>query len=679
MSLTESRAALLATLAEVAETRSWDLSRGLARTGVLALCLASLVIQGGIFQQKTWFWTGDTIYHHALMAEIQAGELLPGGPYPGMPAFYSPLFHWIVAAVGLIAGMELTDAIRLVSIAFAPLLPLVCYWAARSLRFDRSSALVGAVLGSFAGGWKIAEDRVWVDSLFVGQHNFLPLFPRDIAFLLLPLGLVLVYRAVVQAWWTGGLLAGAVFALMVLAHTQTAVFAAPVLAVYLALLVLIRPDLFGNATRVSVLTIAVTVALPSFWWVGQLEAIRQGGSFSVEMPAARVPVKLELAEFPLEFGVFLVLGPLGVIMTARQFIRDRDPAALLLLVWWLAPALLAVVRPSGFPGGDTFFPRRLWQFASQPLAFMAAAALVSGVVRTLRLRGVLAFVLVGATCLVAVIPASRGTWERIGEFWNTPEFVDQEWSLTGNFAFGPWLAREARAHGPRTVLAPITESTLIWYEAGQKVVYLHRTAAIKLAFDVERLSGVSEADRRADSLNAYRGDPGELARIADKHKARYIVLKRSGDRLAGVDLVARGFLDRGEAGRGQGRLVSTNHYEYLALAAGDRASFQIWSPDERDAELVFRAKRRGRGGASLGTLTVNGSGTSMTESELPRDDWSDVRRQARLRPGPNDVQIESAAQLEALRLTAYTLATGDLPPGWRVAYQDAHYAVLSDE
>src|SRR5919106_1180554 len=48
-----------------------------------ALALAALLIQGGLFDQKTWLWTGDTIYHRAVMAGVQAGEILPGGPYAG--------------------------------------------------------------------------------------------------------------------------------------------------------------------------------------------------------------------------------------------------------------------------------------------------------------------------------------------------------------------------------------------------------------------------------------------------------------------------------------------------------------------------------------------------------------------------------------------------------------------
>jgi hypothetical protein len=676
MSIAEPRTSQTAMPRSVAATGARGMSAAKARAAMVALCVVAFVIQGGLLQDKTWFWTGDMIYHHALMAEIQAGELLPGGPYPGMPAFYSPLLHWLSAGIGILVGVPITQAIRIVSILCAPLLPLTTYWTARSLNLDRAVSVVAAVLTTFAGGWKTTEDRVWVDSLFVGQHNFFPTFPRDIAFVLLPLGLVCVHRAVVQGWRPGAWLAGVVFALMVLAHTQTAVFAAPLLAIYLVLLLGMRPDLFGATLRVSLITSALTAALSAFWWLWELQAILASRSFSVEMPAARVPVKLSLAEFPLEFGLFLVLGPLGIAMLLRRLKIRKDPAALLMLVWWTVPVLLAILRPGSFPGGDTFFPRRLWQFASQPLVLMASFALVSGVLPSLRLRGLGAMALVAAVCLVSTLPASRGTWDRIADFWNEPDFVDQDWNLDGNFAVGPWLAREARSYGLSTVLSPITEATLIWYEAGQKVVYLHRTAAIKLAFDVTRLTGFGEGDRLADVTRAYGGDPSQLNEVADRYGARYLAMKRSGDRLAGIDLPASGLVQSGDA-RGSGRLTASNHYEFLAMSPGDQTRFSIWSPSDRQAELVLRVKRRGRTSASPGALGVNGQELPMTDTELLRDDWADVRRSVALRAGSNEVSIRASQQLEVLRLTGYSLTEADLPAGWAIGYQDAYYAVFT--
>lgn len=67
-------------------------------------------------------------------------------------------------------------------------------------------------------------------------------------------------------------------------------------------------------------------------------------------------------------------------------------------------------------------------------------------------------------------------------------------------------AAEARRQGVSTVLAPTPEATLIWYYSGQKVVYLHPTAAIKLAYDVQRMTGFGEAERATDLVRAYSGD-----------------------------------------------------------------------------------------------------------------------------------------------------------------------------
>src|SRR5215207_683212 len=329
------------------QSESFALSMRWAVLLLGALALAALLIQGGLFNHKTWLWTGDTIYHRAVMAEIQAGELLPGGPYAGLPAFYSPLFHYLAAAIGSLARIEFTEAIRVISIVFAPLTPLAAYWLARVLGLDRASALVGA-------------------------------------FLLLPLGLGCVYRAVVDRWRPGAALAGLAFGLMILAHTQTAVFAAPLIAIYFGLVLLLRRDLFGRVVRVSLVTGAVALAVSAFWWVWQLVEIIQSRSFGVNMPAYRVPVKLALEDLPAEFGVFLILAPVGLFLVGRRLLRECSLAALLLLVWFLVPALLAVFRPTGFPGGDTFFPRRLWQFASQPLMLMAGVGLVMGLLRPIR-------------------------------------------------------------------------------------------------------------------------------------------------------------------------------------------------------------------------------------------------------------------------------------------------------
>jgi hypothetical protein len=176
-------------------------------------------------------------------------------------------------------------------------------------------------------------------------------------------------------------------------------------------------------------------------------------------------------------------------------------------------------------------------------------------------------------------------------------------------------------------------------------------------------------------VKAYGGDPKSLTAVAEKYGVRYVVLKRLGDRLAGIDLPADGLGPPTDA-RGAGRIVESNHFEYLAVSPNDKVSFEVWSPSDRTATLVLRAKRRNRSQATLGTLSVNGATTTIADSELPRDTWADVRRDVSLKAGRNEVRLESAAQLEVIRVAAYSLSLADLPSSWKVAHQDGWYVVL---
>lgn len=636
------------------------------------LALAALLLQGGLFVQKSWLWTGDYIYHRALIAEILNGELLPGGPYAGLPAFYSPLLHELAAGLAALFRLDPLDGVKILSALAAPATPLVAFYLARVLGFGRWVALAGAYFATFGGGLKLTEDRVWVDALFVGQHNFFPLFPRDAAFLLLPLGLAWTYRGLIDGWRPGPYLAGLSFGLIVLVHTQTAVFAAPVLGIYLALVVAPRPALLGRALRTSAITAGLGLLVSSVWWAWMVAAILRSGSFGVYMPGYRVPLTLSLAEAPLEFGVFLPLGLLGLALTARHLWRERSPSALLLLVWWVLPVLLAIVRPSDFPGGDTFFPRRLWQFASQPLALMAAWALVVAVAPLWRWRP-LALTVVGAVAVLAGGPSSWGTWQRLGEFWNDTSFADQDWDLNGGFAYGAWLAERGRAEGPRTVMVPTPDATLVWYLAGQKVVYLYPTAAIKLAFDVQRLTGFGTAEREADLIAAFGGDPQRMAALADKYGVQYLVLRRAGDRLGAVDLPAAAL----RGARRDQKLRETNHYEWLPIGPDDTIRFQFFSPTDGSAPLTLRARRRSAVPRTAASLVVNGVEFPVSDAEAERDRYVEIARAAPIRAGQNDVRFRANGEFELARFVAYTVPISAYQDRYRVAYQDDATVVLA--
>ena len=663
----------VAGLGRRSEIAPWALDARSARILLGLIALLALLLQGGLFIQKSWIWTGDFIYHRALMAEILNGELLPGGPYAGLPAFYSPLLHYLAAGFATLFRVDPLDGVKILSVLAAPCTPLVAYYLARVLGFDRSVALVGAFFETFGGGLKLAEDRVWVDALFVGQHNFFPFLPRDGAFLLLPLGLAWTYRGLIDGWRPGPYLAGLAFGLMVLVHTQTAFFAAPLLGLYLLLVVALRRELLGRALRTSLITAGVALLISSFWWVSMAAAILRSGSFDVQMPDSRVAVKLNPLEFPLEFGVFLPLGIIGVALTVKRFARERSPAALLLLLWWTLPVLLAIFRPNDFPGGDTFFPRRLWQFASQPLAVMAGCALVIAVIRPLWRWRPLALATLLVVGLLAGVPASWGTWQRIGEFWFAPTFADREWDLDGDFRYGTWLEQQARAEGIRTVMVPTPDATMVWYLAGQKVVYLYPTAAIKLAFDVRRMTGFGTDEREADLIRAYSGEPEQLTELARKYRVGYVVLRRDGDRVGAVDLPAAAL----RGGRKEPRLKETNHYEWLPLSREDAVRFEFFSPSAGQANVTLRARRRTQSPRVSSVLMVNGAEFPIAEGETERDQYAEISRVVPVRAGRNEVRFRAAADFELARFVAYTAPLSAYVDRFRVAYEDPFTVVLA--
>ena len=508
-----------------------------------AMALAALLIQGGLFVQKTWLWTGDTIYHRAVMAGVQAGELLPGGPYAGLPAFYSPLFHYMAAAIGSLARIELTEAIRVISILFAPLTPLAAYWLARVLgpgsRLGAGRRVLLDVRRAPSRPPKTGSGSMRCSSgSTTSSRSSRATSPSCCC--------RSGWAASTAASWTAGgraaSLAGLAFGLMILAHTQTAVFAAPLIAIYLGAgaAAAARPASDGSSAserrhqRGRARRLGVLVGLADRDDRPERLVRRQRCR-----PTACRSSSRSKSSRPSS-GCSWCWRRIGLFLVGRRLLRERSLAALLLLVWFLVPVLLAIFRPTGFPGGDTFFPRRLWQFASQPLMLMAGLGLVVGLLRPLRPRWTLVCrgagrrlpgrVGAGLDRHAQIASPSSGT---------SRSSADQRWELDGNFALGPFLAAEGRRDGLSTVLAPTPEATLVWYYAGQKVVYLHPTAAIKLAYDVQRMTGFGEAERAADLVKAYGGDPTALTGVAEKYGARYVVLKRLGDRLAGIDVPGR--------------------------------------------------------------------------------------------------------------------------------------------
>ena len=177
--------------------RGWETARSVRQHALrvplvdrlLVGLLALLAIVDGARAFFPFYIRGDLLYHWGLARTILHGQFPPGGPYEGLPAYYPPGFHLLLAAGSRLSGLDVTAVTMILGLAWLPVLPLTTYLLARRLTGRPNVAILAAVLTAFGGGFDLSPDRLWVNSLFPSGQEAYPLYPRDLVFGLLPLAI----------------------------------------------------------------------------------------------------------------------------------------------------------------------------------------------------------------------------------------------------------------------------------------------------------------------------------------------------------------------------------------------------------------------------------------------------------------------------------------------------------
>jgi hypothetical protein len=186
------------------------------------------------------------------------------------------------------------------------------------------------------------------------------------------------------------------------------------------------------------------------------------------------------------------------------------------------------------------------------------------------------------------------------------------------------------------------------------------------------MTGSSSSQRAADLEAAYGGSPERLAELAGRYGARYVVLRRSDERLGLVDLPANAL----RGGRKEPQPTETNHYEFLPLGRDDLIRFSFVSPSDGSAAVTLRARRRSQAPRIAARLFVNGAEHPIDESETTRDEYAEITRTVAVRAGQNEVRFEAAAAFELARFVAYTASLQDLAARFELLYEDQHAVIL---
>jgi hypothetical protein len=668
----------------------------------MALLLVAVEIVHGIRILGPAWQGGDLLYHSALAHAVLHGELPPGGPYPGLPAYYPPGFHVMLAAVMGGLGLDAVRADQLLTLVWLPVMPLGTFLVVRRVTGRPWVAVLAAALTAFGGAYDINAGRIWVNSLFmVGQEAY-PLYPRDVVFAIAPFavlaflrGLAATRAAAALGW---ALVAGALLGVAALVQVQLLLPIPAALAIVALAVAIRRPEHRLRALGVLVIAGLVGLALVAPWLLGQLEAIRRNGGVALESSESLLPARFGPWSYPREFGLLLPFGLVGSGV-ALLFLRRSDgprpggrdigpwrPAraeeALVLVAWFGIAFLLGVLYRPDWPLEDALRPQRMWLIAGQPMAALAAIGLVAAVedligrIRPVRIaprRAILA--LVGVATLAACVPTTFATTRLLAGTWTTPTYAALDLRADRVPSFAELLpVRSPRA----TALTYEDWSSLAWFETGATVVGLLPAGFAKLAYDPAIFTGHGQQERRVDLLRAFDGDPADLAAVAASYDASSIVLAQQ-DGLVGLfDAAAVPVAAHVGAVSGAAETVTGNGWDALALQANTSVELPL-----RAAGPVHLAIRLA--GAQAGVAAplrrfqlqvVPAPGPiRRVEVEAPAtnvDLWQVVTADVDLGPGDRLIlQAEDPLTIQSVRgfmRVGDTLSVGAEPiPGWRVS------------
>jgi hypothetical protein len=552
-------------------------------------------------------------------------------------------------------------------------------------------ALIAAALTAFAGGFDVSNDRLWVNSLSMAGQVAYPVYPRDLVFGLLPFAMLAFIRAVDggRRWLGWAALSGLLFGLCGLIQVQL-LLPIPFALVAFVLVTAWRDPLRRRpALGALVTTGLVAAALVTPWLLYIAGIIARNGGVSIESSEDLVPVRFGFWSYPIQFGILLPLALAGAGLVLLLLRRRDDPPAgaspegwapqvgergVLLLTWWILPFALAMAYQPTWPLEDALRPQRLWLVASQPGLILAAMGLValvdvlkagrSAARGNLADRSVVALTVV--IVLIASLPATAATARLMTFLWVEPSYAH----LAIDRDRVPDMDRLLDVRAPRpTVLTYEDWSSLVWYHTGAAVVAVEPPGYAKLAFDPERFTGVSQAQRRTDLATAFAGDVGLLVATADRYDADRIVLSRR-DGIVGLIGQPASLAAALGAVDGPTAVVPGNGWDSLVLEPGSSVTLPIADVAGR-IDLEVRAATEGvlapDGTRAPGRLRVRVGDEAPVELVVPALldlDLSVVVASIDRPPGA-PIVIEAIDRIILQGVTGFVADPGP-PPGWVV-------------
>ena len=621
----------------------------------LGILLLGAVAIHGARALAPFYVRGDLLYHWGLTNTILLGTFPAEGPYAGLPAYYPPGFHLLLAGIAGLLRTDAPTATAVLGLLWLPVIPLGTYLLTRRLTGRRDVALLAATLTAFAGGFDLSADRLWVNSMFMVGQAFYPVYPRDLVFGLLPFAVLAFLRATDEgsravAW---AALAGILLGVCGLLQVQLLIPIPVTLAFLVVMLGLRHEGRWRRLIGVLAVTGVIAAGMVAPWLAWLVGTIRANGGVSIDSSEDLLPVRIGFWQYPIQFGLVLPLTIIGVGVALSFLRRSSGPAPaddpsgwaprplvapLLLVPWWLIPFSLAAMYQPSWPLEDALRPQRMWMVSSQPGLILAAIGLVALVEVARRRwpeRRRLTTAALAATVLVAAVPTTVATERLLWNLWTFPRYAHLD--LTTDRV--PDMAELLTVTGPRpTILTYEDWSSLVWYGTGASVVAVEPPGYAKLAFDPgglhrRRPGGAPEGPRQCPDRRCRRDDRGgrqvrrgsDRARTAGWTGGEHQPRGRAGGRPARGDdrLHAR------PAGQRLGRGRAGTRVEPRRSRSRVRESRSSWRSASCPGSAPSQATR-----AQAAPATANCSTASSHRLRRPRAPWPGRHACRATSPGP---------------------------------------------
>ena len=384
---------------------------------IVGLVAAGIILWGTpVFKMlPAGFWRGDIALHMGYSSQLLNGELTPPSPLTGdVPNFYPWLYHAVSAfAAAFVPGSRAFHSLgalqlMVVTGGILSLYALGTQWG------NRVSGVITALFGALSGGVgyfvvggidvvlnprrggaeKYLGDLVFKRSYNYSFNNLAPVFPRDLAFTLLPAVLLLVIAGLRRKSLSLLAATGVVIGLAGTVGAET-FFVAMGSAVLAILLV----------TEVSRIKATIALVLPalfvySFWLLPMaVNYLRLGGFVNITQVG---PVTLSPTAILGSWGIATPFALWGALACVRW---KEVSARVLVATFVCAAAALLAARYFPILLGEAFLalgrPHRYWPLVQFAVALLGALGAYDIFVRTRRLHLVAGFVVLALLCASA--------------------------------------------------------------------------------------------------------------------------------------------------------------------------------------------------------------------------------------------------------------------------------------